>query len=135
MQRILILVLAVLLATGCYKSMKVVGIYKMQMDTPAGKANDPAAAIANALGSMMTIELKADNTFTMPMAEGTYSVSGNKLQLTATKVMGQDVSKTPAQAGKSKTMEFRIEDGGKTLVPMDQKPKTGKPSETKFVRE
>jgi hypothetical protein len=124
----------------------VVGRYKAEIKVPAGKANDPAAKMAEQMAKSMSLELKADKTFVMNMMlpfEGTYAVSGDKLTLTMTKMMGmtlEDAKKMAAAQGKPtdnldkmKAMPFKIEDGGKRLVGGD--PNAANQGSMVFVRE
>lgn len=121
--------LAVSVLLGCSGG-GVVGKYKGEIELPADQKNNPLAGMASGLAGSLSLELKADKTFNMNMmfpVEGTYTVSGNTVELTTTKAMGNAVS-----AGSSKPMRLTIEDGGKSLVLVDEKqPEKGK---LKFVR-
>ncbi|MFY9234438.1 MAG: hypothetical protein WAO58_08260 [Fimbriimonadaceae bacterium] len=121
------LLLAIFIA-GCGGGADVVGKYKMTATIPA---NDPSAAMAAKLMEQMTLELKADKTFDMTMMQGTYTVSGDTVEMTPTKVMGMDATKSSSSP---KTMKMKIQDGGKTLIPIDETPNANAPKDAKFVR-
>ncbi|HVL37910.1 MAG TPA: hypothetical protein VM328_00840 [Fimbriimonadaceae bacterium] len=138
------LFVALLLAVaGCSGGTNVVGKYKAQLNVAAGKENDPAAAFAKGMAESMTLELKEDKTFTMTAmmfpVEGTYTVSGSTVTLNPTKIMGMDMSelakKDPNLKKENEQMLLRIEDGGKTLVGVDDKQSGSGTAEIKFVRE
>lgn len=118
---------------------KVVGKWTGNMKMPEAKKDDPAAAMAQAFGSMMKmdLELKKDKTFAMTAMiipiEGTWAISGNKVIATPTKVMGMaidEAKKLAADQAKkqgtalaakqademNKPMELTISPDGKTLT-------------------
>jgi hypothetical protein len=106
---------------GCGGGTDVVGKYKLQMP-PGGKP----------MPMEVTLELKADKTFDMMFFTGTYEVSGDTVQMTPTKMMGQPVKPEDVK----EKITFKIEDGGKSLIPQA----TGKamPAEmagAKFVKQ
>ena len=92
-----------LLVVGCQGGGgNVVGTYKLQM--PAGSQPMPMD---------FTLELKPDNTFKLLFLEGTYTVSGDTVQATPTKMGSVDVKPEDRKGN----IVFKIEDGGNTLVP------------------
>jgi hypothetical protein len=130
--------LSVALVASCGGPASVVGKYKAKVESPAGQSKDnPGQALgeglANALASSMTLELKADHTFSMTMIfpiEGTWSMSGSDVTLSPQSVMGMKPDE-----GKSKSNEpmvFAASADGKTLTAKAEKPGEGKLT---FVRE
>jgi hypothetical protein len=80
----------------------LVGRWKGEIKLPEKDKNDPMAKMAEGFLSMLSfdLELKADHKYTMtvfiiPM-EGTWAMSGNKVVLTPTLIMGM----TPEEAKK-----------------------------------
>ena len=122
---------------------KIVGKYKAQLTMPEGKKDDPSAPMAKgfaeALVGSMSLEIKEGKAFTMTAMgfpiEGTWTLNGDKLTLTPTKVMGMD-PKTASKDSTSKSdepMELTVSSDGKTLMPT----KKAGPSDPdfRFVRE
>ena len=130
---------------GCHSSTNVVGKWKGKMDLSKEMAkgkdkNDPGAqlgaAMANAFGSMISLEIKPDNTFSMtlmmfPMT-GKWSVSGDTVSLTPESFMGmsKDQLKSAAKnkGGSSgsqdmdKPMKLKISPDGQKLTAVPDKP-------------
>lgn len=68
--------------------------------------------------STFKYEFKPDNTFTGSMSSGTYALEGNKLSMTTTTVLGQDVSKMGGSAAKAQmTGELAADGQSMTLHP------------------
>lgn len=133
-------VAAALTLAGCASESiesKLVGKWKGQIEMPEAKKDDPAAAMAQAFGSMMSMEIEflKDKTFKMMAmivpVEGTWTVSGNKITATPTKVMGMSVDDAKKMAteqaqknGQSlsvsddinKPIDIEISPDGKTLT-------------------
>lgn len=133
-------VVAALMLAGCASESvesKLVGKWKGQIEMPEAKKDDPAAAMAQAFGSMMNMEIEflKDKTFKMTAMivpiEGTWTVSGNKITATPTKVMGMSVDDAKKMAsdqakkdGQSlsvsddmnKPIDIEISPDGKTLT-------------------
>src|SRR5271166_2298584 len=88
----LVLVIAVL-GAGCAKpEAQVIG--KWQVDPASfSTGNAQQDAMTKSFASAMSLEFKADKTFTGPMMEGTYEVSGHTVTMKTTKMMGMDISK------------------------------------------
>ena len=126
---------------GCSgSSTNLVGKWKARMDVPKDNAdkNNPAAGLAqamgSAMGSMMSLELKADKSFSMMMVfiplEGKWSVSGDTLKLDVEKAMGmtkdQFKSMGSAQGGDTKNLDkpmmLKISSDGKRLTTVKAKP-------------
>src|SRR5688572_13160664 len=85
------------LVLGCAAG-GVVGKYKAEIQMSEADKKNPAAGMAAGLAASITLELKADNTFVLsammfPM-EGTYTVSGDIVDMKPTKVMGQEAPVT-----------------------------------------
>jgi hypothetical protein len=122
-----------LVLAGCAHKSDVVGKWKIDAGSvPTGK-NDPAAAMAKSMSSMLSIEFKADNTFSGMMMEGTYAVSGNTVTMTATKMMGMDLSKFPG-AKKSTPQTAQLSSDGKTLT-IHAPSATSGPQDVKFIKD
>jgi hypothetical protein len=112
MKKVCIAVATLLLALiliGC-GSTNVVGTYAPEI--PEDKKDDPAAAMAKGFAKLASIELKADNTYVFMGMNGKYAVTD-----------GMVVMDPPAGMGSEK-LKFKIEDGGKALVPMEGGDKT-----------
>lgn len=123
----LLIALSCLLLAGCNKGTDVTGKWTGAVTPPAGKENDPAAAMAKKMLGDISLELKADKTYSMTMMfaiEGTWTQSGSTVTLTMTKAMGQDVAtlqKAAAAQGKSsndmvKPLVLTLSADGKTMT-------------------
>jgi len=115
-----------LVAIGC-SPVNVVGKYKAKVEVPKDQKDNPAAAlgegVANAFAQLVTLDIRADNKFSMSMLlpiEGKWSLSGDTLTLTPESAMGM----TSSNPG-TDTMKFTVSDGGKTLTSKDSKPGEG----------
>lgn len=116
---------------------KLVGTWKgeIKMGEPTGAAG--MDALAKGLGAMMSadLELKEDKTFKLTMLlfpiEGTWSLSGNKVEMVPTKVMGLTADdakkmapagmKVDASKGSSRPMYFEASADWTTLTGVDDK--------------
>ena len=133
-----VLALGVLSGCGGNRETQLVGNWKvnptsLKLPTPA-PGNDPAAAqmgqqMAQNMLSSMSLDLKADKTFAMNMMfqmEGNWVLTGNDVNLTMTKMAGQDISKMPnADKIKGEPLTLTLSGDGQQLTMVD---KTGKPS-------
>jgi hypothetical protein len=94
--------LLALIVGGCGTS--VAGTYAPPADAAPDKLSAPDFVRA------FTLELKGDNTFRFRGVSGNYSVSDGTVRLAP-----------PARLGTARdTLNFRIENGGKTLVPLSR---------------
>ncbi len=131
-----------LLVVGCSSNLeqKLVGKYKGEIGMdPKSEKDDMAAAFAKALLGNLSLELKADKTFSMSImvpVEGTWSVSGDRLLLKVSKAMGmsvEDLEKGAASEGKpaadleqmKEPLEFSVSSDGKTLTAIPKKGQEG----------
>ncbi len=123
--------LLALLASGCggNRDKALVGKWTGKITMPEGQKNDVGAKFAEALMNNVSLELKEDKKFTLTMMfpiEGTWSTSGDALNLKVEKFMGmtvdqvKDMSKGQPNADKvgefEKPMEFTISGDNKTLT-------------------
>ncbi len=138
-----LIVLFALLVAGCKAGgdAAVVGKWKGAVKMgDNGKKDDPGAKMAEALASMMSmdVELKADHTFSLSMMmmpiEGSWSMSGNRVSLTPKTVAGmspEDFNKKNSSKGSlqqtssfDKPLELELQPDGKTMKAVSEKPST-----------
>src|SRR5579862_6372562 len=105
-----------LLAAGCAKpEAQLIG--KWQVDTASLSTGDSKNdAMAKAMAPSMTMEFKADKTFSGPMMGGTYELSDHTVTLKMTTVMGMDMSKLPNATTNKSSETATLSDDGKTLT-------------------
>jgi hypothetical protein len=115
---------AALLIVGCGHNNAIVGKWKADsIAMPADKSNPGAGSLKGA-ESLFSFEFKNDGTFVGPMSmEGTYTVSGNTVELTTTKIMGMDTTKTGSAADHA-FHKAELSADGKTLTIHSPKPST-----------
>lgn len=115
---------------GCgSREKQLVGKWTGDLKIPDSKKDDPMVKMAQGMMGALSLELKDDKTFVMSMMvpfEGTWTVSGDKLSLQVTKMMGMTVEQAKSAArtqGQTKDldqmdkpMEFSISADGKELT-------------------
>jgi len=137
------LAIALALSVGCAKSgANLVGNWKGSLQLPKSSnaaADGMANAMVSAMASNITLNLKGDGTFSMNMIfpiEGNWSVTGSKLSLIPTKLMGMSVddmkkqqpangSTMAASSSAQKPLVFDVSADGKTLTGQDSDPSKG----------
>ena|SRR5579863_1662312 len=114
---IAVVVTVAILIAGCTKpESQIVG--KWQFDAASMSTGDAKNdAMMKSLAGSMTMEFKADKTFTGPMMEGTYEVNGHTISMKTTKVMGMDISKMPnSKDAANKVEQATLSDDGKSIT-------------------
>lgn len=119
MKKLLVLAL-VAVALGCGFSEKSLvgkwtGKIEVSEEDKAKMKDNPMAGVAQSFmdAMQMHIEFKADHTYTSTLGDGTWTYADHKVNLTATKLMGLDVTK----AGSENTaMVMQVSSNGKTLT-------------------
>lgn len=120
-------------ATPSVPAANLIGNWKGELKMDEAAAKDPSAAMAASMMKNVTLELKSGNAYTMTMIfpiEGTWSQSGDTVNLKMTKMMGmsiEDLKKKaqadPAQASKAaemdKPMTLKVSADGKTMEMQD----------------
>jgi len=128
--------LVALLAGGCKAGGEsaVVGKWKGQIKMDESKKDDPAAKMAEAFASMLTmdVEMKSDHSFKLTVMmmpiEGSWSMSGSKVSLTPKTIAGlspEEYQKQQAKSGGSlsktssgdfdKPLNLELQPDGKTM--------------------
>ena len=105
----------VLILAGCAHKPDIVGKWKIDISGMPGADSAAEAAMMKGIARISTFEFKADKTYSGGMMEGTYTMDGNKVSMTPTKVMGMDVSKVPGAANQPPQVG-EISSDGKTLT-------------------
>ena len=124
----LVAVLAVCVCGCSNREKQLVGKWTGDLTIPESEKDNPMAKMVQGMMGSLSLELKADKTFSMSMIfpiEGTWSVSGDTLSLQATKMMGmsmeqaKSMAKSQGKAGNvdemDKPMQFTISADGKEL--------------------
>jgi len=120
------IVLAVFVLAGCKGGLEkeVVGTWKAdaaKSELGPATASESDKKMAEAMLSQMSLEIKADKTFTltfiMPL-NGTWALTDNKLVLTPEKKAGSTTS-----FGGKDTMDFDIDSSGKSMSFTSSDPK------------
>src|SRR5579863_6204178 len=103
------------LGSGCAKpEAQVVG--KWQFDAASMSTGDAQKdSMMKSMAGSMTMEFKADKTFTGPMMEGTYEMNGHTISVKPTKMLGMDISKLP-NANAVQTEQATLSDDGKSIT-------------------
>lgn len=96
-------------------SAKIVGKWKVDPEFVKAKENADTKAFLTGFTSTFWYEFKEDKTFKGAMTEGTWSVSGDKLTISTTTMMGQSVEKFNKTKGPV-IMTGELSNGGKTLT-------------------
>ena|ERR1051325_93872 len=117
----LLLIALVAALVGCgNREKQLIGKWTGKANLPDSAKSNPMAA---ALASNIALELKEDKTFSMMMFEGTWSVSGDTLNLKTNKFMGMTMDQIKGMAKGQpgadqidKPMQFSISSDGKTLT-------------------
>lgn len=133
--------LAIVLSGCANREAQLTGTWKLDPTTfkmpnaSTGDATKDAAAkkmtetMMQNMASAINLELKEDKTFTMNMMfpmEGTWSLSGDTVQLNLVKAMGMEVDKMPgADKQKKEPMVLSISADNKALTLQDKTGKTG----------
>lgn len=132
--RFMVMLAVAAMLVGCQGGLtqaSLAGKYKGEMvvaESSKADENNPAKALADSFGqgmaSSMTLELKADGTFSMTAlflpVEGKWTLEGDKVTLKPEKVtgMGDNASLT---TDSNQPMTLKATEGGKLLEPLDQK--------------
>ncbi len=129
--------LVAIAATGCKnRDSALVGKWKASMPKSTGAdSKNPLSGLGDAFASMMSVEFKADHTYSMTMMiipmEGNWALSGNTVTLTPTKIMGKTIEELQkssngsfkATSDNNKPMDLTLSGDGKTMTIAD--PKSG----------
>jgi hypothetical protein len=127
-------VAATLLLGGCGNSLMkrqpdIVGKYRGEIQMPESSKDDPGAALAKGMADMMSgmmsLEILPENKFRMTAMgiplDGSYTRSGDKLTLTATKIFGMtaaDAAKNPdfKATNMDEPIEAEVREDGKVIA-------------------
>lgn len=126
MNRLIVCLALIAVVLGCSGGgQDVTGKYKMAATVEPGSME--AQMMEKAI-----LDLKSDKTWEMFGMQGTYTVSGDTLELVMTGIKGMDPGKV--KIDNSDNLAFKIEDGGKTLRPTKMSAKFPPPKDARFVR-
>ena len=102
-------------SSGEAGSTGIVGKWKVDPEFEKANSGIKPEGFMTGFASTFWYDLKADKTFEGSMSSGTYTVSGNTVTITTTKMMGKDISETTGKPG-GVDMKGDLTNDGKTLT-------------------
>jgi hypothetical protein len=112
---IVAVLVTVLVLTGCGKKPTVVGKWKVAPEVVSSQPAGLPPGFMTGFASTFKYEFKEGGAFEGSMSEGNYTLDGNKVSMTTTKLMGKDISAFGGSAAKPQ-MTGDLSADGETLT-------------------